>query len=148
MGWYYLSITVWTLMWFFSFHIEYFCYNLSLYGLIWIKMNAVFCFPEFEHPGPWFNIKMTSCQYRKFHVEIRRSYDRLISTMGFPILVRRHLYIESGPGENINTFSLLPFIHFISFVNTRRCNMFLVVKIYTLIYVTHILFSVSSCNCT
>ena len=30
-------------------------------------------------------------------VEIRRSCDRLISTMWFPILVRRHLYIESGP---------------------------------------------------
>ena len=30
-------------------------------------------------------------------MEIRRSYDRLISTMGFPILVRCHLYIESGP---------------------------------------------------
>ena len=30
-------------------------------------------------------------------VETRRSYDRLISTMGFPILVRWHLYIESGP---------------------------------------------------
>ena len=30
-------------------------------------------------------------------VEIRRSYDRLISTMEFPIPVRRHLYIESGP---------------------------------------------------
>ena len=29
-------------------------------------------------------------------MEIRRSYNRLISTMGFPILVRRHLYIESG----------------------------------------------------
>ena len=29
-------------------------------------------------------------------VEIRRSYDRLISTMGFPKLVRWHLYIESG----------------------------------------------------
>ena len=29
-------------------------------------------------------------------VEIRRSYDRLISTMGFPILIRWHLYIESG----------------------------------------------------
>ena len=26
-----------------------------------------------------------------------RSYDCLISTMGFPILVRQHLYIESGP---------------------------------------------------
>ena len=30
-------------------------------------------------------------------VEIRRSYDRLMSTMRFPIVVRRHLYIESGP---------------------------------------------------
>ena len=30
-------------------------------------------------------------------VEIRRSYDCLISTMGFPILARRCLYIESGP---------------------------------------------------
>ena len=30
-------------------------------------------------------------------MEIRRSYDRLISTMGFPILVRCHLNIESGP---------------------------------------------------
>ena len=30
-------------------------------------------------------------------VEIRWSYDRLISTMGFPILVTWHLYIESGP---------------------------------------------------
>ena len=29
-------------------------------------------------------------------VEIRRSYDRLISTTGFPIPVRQHLYIESG----------------------------------------------------
>ena len=30
-------------------------------------------------------------------MEIRQSYDCLISTMGFPILVRWHLYIESGP---------------------------------------------------
>ena len=30
-------------------------------------------------------------------MEIRRSYDRLISTMGFLIAIRRHLYIESGP---------------------------------------------------
>ena len=30
-------------------------------------------------------------------MEIRRSYDRLISTMGFPILVRCHLYIDSEP---------------------------------------------------
>ena len=30
-------------------------------------------------------------------MEIRRSYNHLISRMGFPILVRWHLYIESGP---------------------------------------------------
>ena len=30
-------------------------------------------------------------------MEIRRSYDRLISTVGFPMLVRWHLHIESGP---------------------------------------------------
>ena len=36
-------------------------------------------------------------------MEIRRSYDRLISTMGFPILVRRHLYIESGPSSQWQT---------------------------------------------
>ena len=30
-------------------------------------------------------------------MEIRRSHDRLISIMGFPIPVRWHLYIESGP---------------------------------------------------
>ena len=30
-------------------------------------------------------------------VEIRRSWDRPISTMGFPTLVRWHLDIESGP---------------------------------------------------
>ena len=71
--------------------------------------------------GPWLNIKMSSYRYRKSHcgdktvirssylhngisyttsignpiVVIRRSKDRLISTMGFPILVRWHLYTES-----------------------------------------------------
>ena len=30
-------------------------------------------------------------------MEIRRSQNHLISTMGFPTLVRRYLYIESGP---------------------------------------------------
>ena len=30
-------------------------------------------------------------------VEIRQSRNCLISTMGFPTLVRRHFYIESGP---------------------------------------------------
>ena len=47
--------------------------------------------------GPRFNIKMSSCRYRKSHLEIRGSWDRLISTMGFLILVRCHLYNEAGP---------------------------------------------------
>ena len=40
--------------------------------------------------GPWLNIKM-SYQYRKSHC------DHLISTIDNPILVRRHIYIESAP---------------------------------------------------
>ena len=39
---------------------------------------------------------MSSYQYRKTHCG-----DRLISTMGFPILVRWHLYIESGPCSSL-----------------------------------------------
>ena len=35
-------------------------------------------------------------------VETRRSYDRLISTMDFPILVRQHLDTESAPGRHKN----------------------------------------------
>ena len=40
--------------------------------------------------GAWFSIGNPI-------VEIRRSYDRLISTKGFPILIRQHLHIELGP---------------------------------------------------
>ena len=41
-------------------------------------------------------------------VEIRRSYDCLISTMVFPVLIRLHLYIESGPCMQL----LLIHLHF------------------------------------
>ena len=40
-------------------------------------------------------------------VEIRRSYDRLISTMVFPILTRRHLFVESGPSTSQELCPLL-----------------------------------------
>ena len=56
-----------------------------------------------KRPRPWHNSlgpdSISRCHLTSIGnpiVEIRRSYDRLISTMGFPILVRRHLYIESG----------------------------------------------------
>ena len=42
-------------------------------------------------PGSWFNIKMSSYQYRKSH---RGDYH---PQMGFLMLVRWYLYIESGP---------------------------------------------------
>ena len=49
--------------------------------------------------GDWINIKLQSYQYRNFHCG-----DKTIlrppffhNAIGFPILVRRHLYIKSGP---------------------------------------------------
>ena len=62
------------------------------------KMKPKLLLASVKQPGPQFNIKMTSYQYRKSHCGDKTiAYDRLISTMGFPILVRQHLYIESGP---------------------------------------------------
>ena len=47
---------------------------------------------------PWFNMKISSYQYRNLIVEIRWTKDdRLILTNGFTMLVRWHLHIESGP---------------------------------------------------
>ena len=59
--------------------------------------------------GPWFNIKMTSYQYRESHCGDKTIYDRLISTMGFPMLVRRHLDIESGPRNRLEMYKILKF---------------------------------------
>ena len=56
------------------------------------EMRAVFHDAYMRHQA-----KMPSYLYRNPIVEIRRSDDRLISTMGFPILARWHLYIEAGP---------------------------------------------------
>ena len=50
-------------------------------------------------PGGWFNIKMLSYQHRNYHCGDKMIYDHLISTMGFPILVKRHLCIEPGHKE-------------------------------------------------
>ena len=50
-------------------------------------------------------------------VEMRRSYDRLISTMGFPILVRWHLYIESGPWATYVVINHIKFHSSADFLN-------------------------------
>ena len=57
-------------------------------------------------------------------MEIRRSYDRLISTMGFPILVRRHLYIESRSWSLV----LLPWVSSIVEMCSRFCHSFYVLS--------------------
>ena len=46
-------------------------------------------------------------------MEIRRSYNRLISTMGFLVPTRYHLYIESGPWYEYQKTELWPCIIFI-----------------------------------
>ena len=43
-----------------------------------------------SEPGSLFNIKMSSYQYRKSHCG-----DKTV--VGFPLLVKWHLYVESGP---------------------------------------------------
>ena len=48
--------------------------------------------------GPWFNIKMWSCQYEEIFVKIRRSQDRLSSIN--PSQVRCQFYIELAPGSS------------------------------------------------
>ena len=47
--------------------------------------------------GGWFNTKCHLTNIGNAIVEIWRSYDPLISTMGFPELVRRHIHTELGP---------------------------------------------------
>ena len=47
--------------------------------------------------GPCLNIKTVFPRYGDSMLKIRRSRDRLIFNMGIPILVRRHLYIETAP---------------------------------------------------
>ena len=66
----------------------------------WVKLHkrVVICFVVASYTGKvkgliQFNSRWHLTSIGNPIVEIRRSYDRLISTMGFPILVRCHLYI-------------------------------------------------------
>ena len=59
--------------------------------------NIPVLYPPSLWPGAWFNIKMPSYQYRKSHCGDKTVVDHLISTMGIPIPVRQHIYIESAP---------------------------------------------------
>ena len=87
----------------------------SLYVALHIPWQ--FYHPGIQRPGPWFNINMSSYQYRKSHCGdktiLRPSYTKShcgdktilwpsylhneISYTRVPILARRYIYIESGP---------------------------------------------------
>ena len=71
-------------------------YNGKMAYLYWIGPKA----PDSMDNRGWFNIKMSAYRYRKSHCGDKtilwRSYSRLISTMGFHILVWWHLYFESA----------------------------------------------------
>ena len=53
-----------------------------------------------EGPGPCLIINTVFPGMGIPMLKIRRSRDRLIFNMGIPILVRRHLYIETAPWTN------------------------------------------------
>ena len=76
------------------------CRQIRFQALI-KKLNSkiIHCVPLNMYAAwGWLNIKMSSYKYIGNPImEIRLSYDRLISTMGFLILVRWYLYIESVP---------------------------------------------------
>ena len=74
--------------------------TLSLCCVIWLRLHHSHCPVSLVVADGLGADSITRCHLTSIGnpiVEIRRSYDRLISTMGFPILVRWHLVIESGP---------------------------------------------------
>ena len=50
-----------------------------------------------EQSGPWFNIKISSYQYRKSHCGDKTILRPSYLHNGISYLIRWHLYIESGP---------------------------------------------------
>ena len=82
---------------------------LTLPGELWVSLVSYLEKSDCEilggHriiPGGWFNTKkshLTSIESP--FLEVRQSYDHLISTMWFPMLVRRHLYIGSRPRTDL-----------------------------------------------
>ena len=83
---------------------------LSLFGLCIKRYHRTFINCEWGAFLPWailshlprrprlrLNIKTVFRRYRDSHVKDRWSWDCLIFNMGIPILIRRHLYIETVP---------------------------------------------------
>ena len=59
-------------------------------------LRVLFQVLVWHHSSAWSLIRSLTSRGNPF-VEVRRSYDCLISSIGFLVLERLHLYIESGP---------------------------------------------------
>ena len=79
-------------------------------------------------PVPHLNIKMVFSGMRISMLKIRRSQDHLIFNMGIPILVRRHLYIETPPRFSMS-YKLFIYTHTCTDGCTHAC-------IHTYIYIS------------
>ena len=68
-------------------------------GEIWVvfyELNLQFMFC-FKPSGPWFNMKISSYQYRKSHCGDKTIWRLSYLHNGISILIKWHHYIESGP---------------------------------------------------
>ena len=83
---------------------------------------------DIVQPQNWAQTPGADSMYRCFldsigipTVEIRRSYDRLITTIRFPALIRWHMYIESGPVNKSWRAGMLPVTSWRHTVYTVSC---------------------------
>ena len=73
--------------------------NATRVPSVWMQSHA----GRRARAGPCFNIKTVFPRYGIPILKIRRSRDRLIFNMGIPILVRRHIYIETAPWWDVHS---------------------------------------------
>ena len=80
--------------------ISYFYENTCILNKCGIQLELLFSQSPYcisRTSGPWFNIKMSSYQYRKSHCGDKMNLLPSYLNNGIFILVSPHLYIESGP---------------------------------------------------
>ena len=70
--------------------------------LLVVVSQSVWQRVDWDVPGPWFNIDTGAYQYRQSHCWDKPVVRCLISSMGFPVPVRQHIPIESGPMQDIS----------------------------------------------
>ena len=75
---------------------------------IWLLVVLLF-YIAWMGPGPHLNIKTIFPGMETIIIKIRWSWECLIFIMGIPILIRLHLYIETGP-DGKNEFENLSYL--------------------------------------